>query len=61
MVGPDALLDSFYADLDALGWEESFVQTYGMSSTEFIDEFDEFLNLPLADGDSALISKSDST
>jgi len=50
MVGPDALLESFYANLNDLGWEESFVQTYDMSSVVFIDEFDEFdefLNLPL--------------
>ena len=47
MVGPDALLESFYANLNDLGWEESFVQTYGTSSVAFINEFDEFLNLPL--------------
>ena len=49
MVGTDALLDSFYADLNGLGWEESFVRTYGMGSVAFIDEFEEFLNLPLTE------------
>ncbi|HCW00489.1 MAG TPA: hypothetical protein DGK99_03665, partial [Acidimicrobiaceae bacterium] len=47
MVSPDALLESFYTNLNDLGWEESFVQTYGTSSVAFINEFDEFLNLPL--------------
>jgi len=47
MVSPDALLESFYTNLNDLGWEDSFVQTYGTSSVAFINEFDEFLNLPL--------------
>ena len=49
MVGPDVLLDSFYANLNDLDWEESFTQTYGMSSAAFISEFEEFLDLPLAE------------
>ena len=49
MVGPDALLDSFYANLNDLGWEESFIRTYGMGSVAFIDEFEEFLELPLTE------------
>ncbi len=49
IAGPDALLDSFYANLNDLDWEEAFTQTYGMSSAAFIAEFDEFVNLPIAE------------
>ena len=47
IAGQDALLDSFYANLNDLDWEESFTQTYGMSSAAFIAEFDEFVSLPI--------------
>ena len=49
MVGSDALLDSFYRNLNDLGWEGSFVQTYGMTSAAFLTAFEEFLDLPIAD------------
>ena len=49
MVGPDVLLDSFYANLNDLGWEESFVQAYGMTSAAFLTAFEEFLDLPIGD------------
>jgi len=47
LLGPDALLDSFYANLNDLGWEASFANTYGMSSTAFLAVFDEFVGLPI--------------
>jgi hypothetical protein len=49
LLGPDALLDSFYANLNDLGWEASFANTYGMSSTAFLALFDEFVGLPIAE------------
>ena len=49
IAGPDALLDSFYANLNDLDWEESFTQTYGMTSAAFVAAFDEFVNLPIAE------------
>jgi hypothetical protein len=47
--GPSALVEGFYPRLNALGWEGSFQKTFGMSSSEFYLEFDEFLEKPLAD------------
>jgi hypothetical protein len=49
IAGQDALLDSFYANLNDLGWEASFANTYGMSSTTFLAVFDEFVDLPIAE------------
>ena len=45
----DVLLDTFYASLNNLNWEESFFRAYGMSSDRFISEFRQFLNLPIAE------------
>jgi len=47
--GHDVLLDTFYPDLEGLGWEETFLKTYGMTSDEFYVEFDVFLALPLSE------------
>ena len=47
--GADVLLDSFYANLNDLGWEGSFVNAYGMTSADFLAEFDAFVNLPIAE------------
>ncbi len=47
--GPDLLLDSFYPNLNDLGWEGSFVNTYGMSSTDFLADFDAFADLPISE------------
>ena len=47
--GTDVLLGSFYKNLNDLGWEGAFIQTYGKTSAEFIEEFDAFLELPIAD------------
>ena len=33
--------------MESLGWEGAFIKTYGLSSSEFYDEFAEFLKLPL--------------
>ena len=43
------LLGSFYKNLNDLGWDGVFIQTYGKTSAEFIEEFDTFLELPIAD------------
>jgi hypothetical protein len=45
--GKDALLGSFYKNLNDLGWEGTFFQTYSRPSEEFIAEFDESLQLPI--------------
>ena len=49
LVGPDALLEEFYPNLNRLGHDGAFLQTYNMTMDEFINEFDKFLNLPLAE------------
>ena len=33
--------------MESLGWEGAFIKTSGLSSSEFYDEFAEFLKLPL--------------
>ena len=45
--GHNILLDTFYPNLEKLGWEGAFERTYGMSSEDFYKAFDKFLNLPL--------------
>ena len=45
--GPNILLDTFYPNLEKLGWEGAFERAYGMSSEEFYKDFKMFLNLPL--------------
>ena len=45
--GPNILLDTFYPNLEKLGWEGAFERAYGMSSEDFYKEFNKFLNLPL--------------
>ena len=47
--GQTALLDTFYPVLDELGWEGAFQRTFGMSSGEFYEVFDAFLEQPLAE------------
>ena len=44
--GPHALLEEFYPNLDRMGWEGAFRQTFNMTSDEFHVEFDQFLALP---------------
>ncbi len=48
-VGQTALLDTFYPNLNELGWEGAFQKTFGMSSKDFYAEFNLFLEKPLAD------------
>ena len=45
--GPSTLLDTYYPNLEKLGWEGAFEIAYGMSSEDFYKEFNKFLNLPL--------------
>jgi hypothetical protein len=47
--GTDVLLNSFYVDLNDLGWKGSFVNAYAMSSADFLAEFDAFIDLPIAE------------
>ena len=47
--GPNVLLETFYPNLDKLGWEGAFSRAYGIASEEFYQEFDEFLDWPLED------------
>ena len=47
--GPNILLDTFYPNLEELGWEGAFEKAYGMSSEDFYKEFNKFLKLPLAE------------
>jgi|TARA_B110001454_G_scaffold9683_1_gene9088 hypothetical protein len=44
--GADVLLNTFYPQLNSMSWEEAFLFTYGISSSEFYVQFDEFLDLP---------------
>ena len=45
--GPDILLDTFYPILEKLGWEGTFERAYNMSSEDFYEEFEKFLNWSL--------------
>ena len=47
LVGPDALLEVFYPNLNELGHEGAFLKTYGMTMSDFIVEFDRFVLLPI--------------
>ena len=47
MVGPDALLDIYYPNLNELGPHEAFIKTYGMTMSEFVIEFDNFIELDI--------------
>ena len=47
--GQTALLDTFYPSLNEFGWEGAFKKTFGMSSKDFYEEFNLFLEIPLAD------------
>jgi len=48
--GATVLLNTYYPMLnDVSDWEEAFVATYGISSDEFLAEFDEFLKLSLSE------------
>ena len=44
-----AFSTEFYGQLDELGWEGAFVETFGISSEDFYVEFDEFLKLSLSE------------
>ncbi len=46
-VGETALLDTFYPKLNAMSWEQAFLETYGLTPGEFEAEFGEFLQLPI--------------
>ena len=39
----------FYNDLNSLGFEAAFTKTYGKSSTDYLAEFEVFINQPLED------------
>ena len=47
--GHEVLLDTFYPNLEELGWEETFLKAYGMTPEAFYAEFDTFLELPLSE------------
>lgn len=48
--GAAVLLDTYYPMLnDVSSWEEAFVATYGISSDDFLAEFDTFLELSLSE------------
>ena len=46
--GANVLLESFHPNVAELGWEGAFQQTFGQSSADFIEEFETFVDLPLA-------------
>jgi len=46
-VGEAALLDTFYPKINAMSWDEVFLETYGLTPGEFEAEFGEFLQLPI--------------
>ena len=45
--GSNTLIDTFYPNLEKLGWEGEFEMAYGMSSEDFYKEFNKFLKRPL--------------
>ncbi len=47
--GEGLLLGNFYPKLNDLGWEGAFIDTYGMSSSDFIYEFNQFVSLPISE------------
>ena len=47
--GADQLTDVMFPRIEDLGWEGAFANAYGMSSSTFYDEFEEFLTWPIAD------------
>jgi len=47
--GEGLVLGNFYPKLNDLGWEGAFVDTYGMSSSDFIYEFNQFVSLPISE------------
>ena len=47
--GENSLIDTFYPNLDDLGWEGAFNLTYGMSSEDFYSDFESFLKLPISE------------
>ncbi|GIT00063.1 MAG: hypothetical protein CM1200mP26_17750 [Acidimicrobiales bacterium] len=47
LVGPDALLEEFYPNLNQLGHDGAFLHTYNMTMEDFIKEFDSFVSLPI--------------
>ena len=47
--GENSLIDTFYPNLDDLGWEGAFNLTYGVSSEDFYNEFEAFLELPISE------------
>tara|TARA_B100001123_G_scaffold98829_1_gene113886 strand:- start:336 stop:2387 length:2052 start_codon:yes stop_codon:yes gene_type:complete len=47
--GQDILLDTFYPNLEELGWVDAFTKSYGVDHRVFWDDFLEFLELPRAD------------
>jgi hypothetical protein len=48
-VDEDAYRIGFFDDLNTLGWEGAFIENFGMSSEAMLDEFEVFLEAPLAD------------
>lgn len=47
--GVETYLVDFHDDLNILSFEQSFVVNFGKSSLEILDEFHDFLNLPVTD------------
>ena len=47
--GADHLVDVMFPRIEDLGWEGAFANAYGMSSSTFYDEFEEFLTWPIED------------
>ena len=47
--GADHLMDVMFPLIEDLGWEGAFANAYGMSSSTFYDEFEDFLAWPIAD------------
>ena len=45
--GEHVLPDTFYPNIESMGFEDAFIYTYGQTLTDFHAEFDEFLKLPL--------------
>ena len=48
-VGIETYLVNFHDDLNSLGFEQSFVANFGKSSKELLDEFHDFLILPISE------------
>jgi len=47
-VGQEKIFE-FYESLDKLGFENSFIKSFGKSYRDYVDDFERFLKMPIDD------------